>query len=147
MLWKGEKALRWEAQIWKWQSKKDKIRFASQWKFSYPKLFEKPCMHKALHLGQWAKFPYSPPPPRWQNTRSWSEATMTAKFPLWTNQQGVQVFLKLRLSHKLWSHEMFSQQSNAQFDCVLINLLQGAHAFKDSVFYPSLLFLCNLSTC
>lgn len=38
---------------------------------------------------------------------------MTAKFPLGTNQQGVQVFLQFRQSHKLWPNEMFSQQSNA----------------------------------
>lgn len=54
--------------------KQEKICSVSLWHFSHPKLFEKPGMHKALHLGQWAQFLHSLPLQKWQNSESLSKA-------------------------------------------------------------------------
>lgn len=67
---------------------------------------------KPLHLRQWAKFPHSLPLQKRQNSGNLSKATMTTKFPWWTNQKGVH-FLSLRHSHKLWPNELFLLQSDA----------------------------------
>ena len=115
--------------------KQEKICSVSQWHFSYPKLFGKPCMHKALHLGQRALFLHSLPLKKWQNSGSLSKLQWPPHFHY---EQTSKVFISCNLGIATNYGLMKCFYCNQiLFKGVLINLSgEGAHAFKDSMSLP-----------